>query len=177
MFCIIALSITSSCERDDICAEATVTTPALFVEFRDIDNNDELKAVRELRVIAIDDMGNDVDTLLLDSANPSSMLLPLRIEEDNPENIITTSYKLEKNSDFVDNDDDTTTSIIDILEITYNSEFVYVSRACGYKSIFQLIPQTGALILSDDNEDWAINAEIVNELIDNENEAQVYIYH
>ena len=172
-----------SCERDDICAEATQTTPALSVEFRDVINDDDLKSVRRLRVIAIDENQNAIDTLSLENADPSAVILPLLIgpenTNDNVENIITTRYILEENSDLADDDDEETSSNIVILEISYTNEFVYVSRACGFKSIFRLQPTTGARILPADDEDdqWAVRTVIENELIENENEAKVLILH
>ncbi|MEM6516092.1 MAG: DUF6452 family protein [Bacteroidota bacterium] len=170
-----------SCERDDICAEATQTTPALFIEFRDISNPDDLKSVRELRVIAIDEDDNPIDTLALESASPNAISLPLlvapELDENGEVNIITIRYILEKNSDLADNDNDTNDSTIDILELTYSNEFVYVSRACGFKSIFRLEPVIGARKIEDDNDDWIINVSIENELIENEDEAKVLILH
>ena len=62
------------------------------------------------------------------------------LDENGEVNIITIRYILEKNSDLADNDNDTNDSTIDILELTYSNEFVYVSRACGFKSIFRLEP-------------------------------------
>jgi len=172
-----------SCERDDICAEATQTTPALSVEFRDVVNEDDLKSVRRLRVIAIDEDENAIDTLSFESADPSAITLPLMIgpenNDENEENIITTRYILEENSDLADDDDEDTFSNSVILEISYTNEFIYVSRACGYKSIFRLQPTSGVRILAanDEVEPWALRAVIENELIENENEAKVLILH
>ena len=39
-----------SCERDDICAESTATTPQLIIEFYDASNPDDLKSVPRLTV-------------------------------------------------------------------------------------------------------------------------------
>ena len=170
-----------SCERDDICAEATQTTPALLVEFRDVSSPDDLKSVRRLRVIAIDQENNPIDTLSLINADPNTISLPLiigpELNSEGEVNKITTRYFLEKNSDLADNDDDEDDSEIVIFEIIYSNEFIYVSRACGYKSIFRLEPITGARIIATDDMPWANNAIIENELIENENEAKVLILH
>jgi len=169
------------CERDDICAEATQTTPALLVEFRDFSEPENLKSVRQLRVIAIDDNENVIDTLVLPSQNPNTLSLPLLIrpefDENGEQNIVTTRYVLEKNSDLADNDEDDNDSEIVVLEINYANEFIYVSRACGYKSVFRLEPITGIRVVPVDEPAWVRNTRIENELIENENEAKVLILH
>ena len=169
--------MTGSCERDDICAEATSTTPRLFVEFRDINNPDELKAVRRLRIIGLDAEGNNIDTLSLDSANPTSSLLPLRIGLEG--DLTTTRYKFEKDFDLAEDDDEETNSTVDIVEIKYTPQFVYVSRACGFKSIFEFGLNGSFTRLLEDNDetDWILTTEIVNDVIETEDEAQVYIFH
>ncbi len=177
---IIFAIITGSCERDDICAEATPTTPRLFVEFYDNVNLDELKPVRRLRVIGLDANNNPVDTLSLENANPTSVLLPLRIGLEGE--LTTTRYILEKDSDLADDEEDPedpTDSTIDIIEINYTPQFVYVSRACGYKSIFEFgLDGNFRRVMEDDDEtDWIRRTEIAIDFIENEDEAQVYIFH
>ncbi len=169
-----AFLITGSCERDDICSNDTSTTPRLFIEFRDINNQDELKPVRRLRVIGIDEAGVPIDTLSIEETDPSSVLLPLRVLEQGT--LTTTRYILEKNSDLADDDDDTTNSEQVIIEIRCTGNFVYVSRACGYKSVFDF-GLNGSFIITNNPDNWALNSEIVNDFIENEDEAQVYIYH
>jgi hypothetical protein len=45
-----------ACEKDDICAETTPTTPQLVITFKDANNINESKAVESLAVYAIEIM-------------------------------------------------------------------------------------------------------------------------
>lgn len=169
----IATVITLGCERDDICAEATPTTPRLIIRFYDINNQDETKQVRQLEIDGLDDDDNSMGTIL-SRVNTDSIVLPLRFADENVETI--TRFQLEKDADFGDNMDTTNDSNIDIIEVKYTPEFIYVSRACGYKSIFNF-GTTGGIAQDIDTDNWIINTEILNETIDNENAAHIIIYH
>jgi hypothetical protein len=178
-FITVIAAIALSCERDDICAETTATTPSLIIEFYDINNQDELKSVRQLRVKGINDdgtLGNIIPNNLPsnNTVSPSSIVLPLRFQEDNE--LTTTRFQLEKDADLADNEDETDDSNIDVIEITYTPEFIYVSRACGYKSIFNIGP-TGGIVRVTDADNWIFSTEILNETIENEQEAHIIIYH
>ena len=170
---LLALAIWS-CERDDICAEATATTPNLIIRFYDINNQDEFKSVRQLTVRGLDDLGVPGDEIDLPSVSPDSIALPLRFADENIETI--TRFQLEKDSDFATNGNDTNDSNIDIIEVRYTPEFIYVSRACGFKSIFNF-GNTGGITIAQDGDNWIINSDIINQTIDNENAAQVIIFH
>jgi len=160
----------TSCERDDICAESTATTPHLIIRFYDINEQDQTKQVRLLTVNGIDDEGNPLGDIV-SSISTDSIVLPLRIQG---EGIVTTSrFALKKDSDFDTDTNDTTSSNTDVIEVSYTPEFVYVSWACGYKSIFTNTQNT--LILDTDN--WVFGYEIVNPTIDNENAAHIILYH
>ncbi|WP_179020158.1 DUF6452 family protein [Winogradskyella forsetii] len=198
----ITLAILSfNCERDDICAETTSTTPRLIVEFYDIDDLEVLKNVPRLTVygdgvLELDEEGNPIeptvqsDTLVAKyndddsyvfNVNTNTLALPLLIEEestDNSANTITIRYILEKDTNLrVEDDDLTTNSNKDILVISYSTEFVYVSRACGYKSIFTELNVTSE---SNDSEPWIANIiieESIENTVENENTTHVRIYH
>lgn len=166
--------ITWSCEKDDICAEDTATTPHLIIRFYNINEQDEFKNVRELTVAGLNDDDSLGELIPVNTVNPDSIVLPLRFQGEGIETI--TRFQLEKNSDYATNDDPDNDSNIDIIEVKYTPEFVYVSRACGYKSIFNIAPPGGiSKILDADN--WVKSFEIINESIDNESAAQVIIYH
>ena len=170
---LLALAIWS-CERDDICAEATATTPNLIIRFYDINNQDEFKSVRQLTVRGLDDFGVPGNEITLPSVSPDSIALPLRFANEDIETI--TRFQLEKDSDFATNGNDTNDSNIDVIEVRYTPEFVYVSRACGFKSIFNF-GNTGGVSIDPDGDNWIINTDIINQTIDNENAAQVIIFH
>ena len=61
----------------------------------------------------------------------------------------------------------------DRIKITYNTENVYVSRACGYKTNFDI--QTFAI--TTDTDQWMIGSEILITEITNENDIHVKILH
>ena len=107
---------------------------------------------------------------ILFNENSSSLELPLLI---GPEGDVTTvRYILEKDTNFRLDTDTTTNSNIDIIEISYTSEFVYVSRACGYKSIFNNLN----MILEPGTEAWINSINIVETTIENENTVHVRIF-
>ncbi|TVZ59890.1 hypothetical protein NA63_2432 [Flavobacteriaceae bacterium MAR_2010_105] len=157
-----------SCERDDICAASTPTTPHLIIRFYDINTQDQTKQVRLLSVIG---EGMPEGNEIVFSTNTDSIVLPLRFQEEGLNT--TTRFELKKDTDFDTDSNATTFSNTDILEIRYTPQFVYVSRACGYKSIFN-DPQTTIEI---DSDNWIFGSEILTTSIDNENEAHIILYH
>ena len=171
--CIVLIAIiTWSCERDDICAEATPTTPHLIIRFYDIDNPDNLKQVRQLEIDGLDDAGVSIGTIL-SRTETDSINLPLNFQG---EIETTTTFQFERDADYADNTDETDDSNIDIVTIKYTPEFVYVSRACGYKSIFNL-DELDPIDRVADGDIWTTSFEIINQTIENENAAQINIYH
>lgn len=159
-----------NCERDDICAESTPTTPRLLIEFNDIDNLENSKAVRQLTVIGIDENGNDINTLI-SRTNTNEVALPLRIIAEGVTN--TSRYKFIRDADFDTDDNPETNSNTDIITITYLPEFVFVSRACGFKSIFNSIG------FSSENDDsiWILAEQLNTDNVENENNAHITLFH
>ena len=68
-----------ACEKDDICVDGD--TPLLIIQFYDIENPSELKAVPSLRVIGLG-QSSTVNTIA-DRTSLDSISLPLRINEAN----------------------------------------------------------------------------------------------
>uniref|UniRef100_UPI004048F1EF DUF6452 family protein n=1 Tax=Gelidibacter sp. TaxID=2018083 RepID=UPI004048F1EF len=166
VFTLIALCFLS-CERDDICASTTGTTPNLIIRFYDINNPETLKSVRQLSIFG---EGNE-DELILGRTNTDSINLPLKFDD---EGILTnTRFILKKDTDFDDIEDDNNFSNSDIIQITYTPEFIYVSRACGYKSVFN----EAQISYDNDGDNWIINTEVLNPTVENENAAHIIIYH
>ncbi|SDI51038.1 DUF6452 family protein [Winogradskyella thalassocola] len=173
------------CERDDICPASTQTTPRLIVEFYDASETDELLNVSRITVygdglLELDGDGNPIeptvssDATLLFNEIANSVELPLVVGAE--QELITTRFILEKDTDLRLDDDPLTNSNIDIIEISYNTEFVYVSRACGYKSNFKSL----GIARVTDADQWITNIEIeetTQALIENENTTHVRIYH
>ncbi|WP_299364266.1 DUF6452 family protein [Winogradskyella sp.] len=175
--------ILQSCERDDICAETTPTTPRLLIEFYDVNDTDELKSVARLTAygegLVTDEAGmptepteNNIDGTIIFNSNANVIELPLLIGNENE--ITTSRFILEKDTNLRLDEDDTTVSNVDIIEVSYSSEFVYVSRACGYKSIFNNLDIN---FEASDGSTWISNIETVVTIVENENTAHVRILH
>lgn len=179
LFILFIALISISCERDDICAEATPTTPRLIIRFYDINNPETLKQVRQLVVDGLNIINApNSDSPIVARTDTDSINLPLQFREENEDT--TTRFRLKLNSDFDNNDDSTINSNSDVITVKYTPEFIYVSRACGYKSIFNLddaVPFFRDGEPQGDANTWIRSFEIVNQTIDNENEAHNKIYH
>jgi hypothetical protein len=150
-----------SCEKDDICLEDI--TPHLIIRFYDAENRNELKQVINLKVEleGIEGYyGTDSITLLTDS-----IAIPIKVTDD------ITKYKLTISS----TDGTTITNNSDFFELTYIREDEYISRSCGYKTVFV----DGATALIDDTENWIKSVETYDDpqSILNENSAHVKIFH
>lgn len=134
----------SNCEKDDICIEDT--TPSLIVRFYDATKLDTIKEVEKLTVWAM-----NKDSIYSEIAT-DSIVIPLDLSEN------STTYKFQS---------DTT---IDEITFSYNKNDVFVSRSCGYKTVFEnLAVQT--------SNNWIISYNINNTTIENETNAHINIYH
>lgn len=145
-----------NCEKDDICAETTPTTPKLVIEFFDKLNGDNNKNLTNLHYFEI----NSTDTLTSNAV--STLSIPLRTTEN------STTFRLILNG----NDDDLTNDLIDDITINYERNEIYVSRACGYKTNFILNDLDGFTTTNN----WIFVSGIANNIIDNEDETHVKIY-
>ncbi len=155
------LSLIWSCERDDICIEEN--TPHLIIRFFDHENPTEYKKVINLKVQieGIDgDYTNETITALTDS-----IAIPVKVTED------ITSFKLILNA----NDQDDTNDNEDVFDLNYIREDVFVSRSCGYKTLYYDV--TASLI--NDNDNWIRSIETVKDPQDilNQNSDHVKIFH
>ncbi len=150
----------SSCEKDDICDAATSTTPRLVIEFYDINNPSVLKNVSNLSVI-----GEGMTEALLQNSNANTISIPLKTTEN------TTSYRFVLNSGTpFDNED--------VIKFDYTHENLYVSRACGFKTIFTLNatnPYTHTDATVTDGL-WIKQIVLNSSAIENEKKTHVKIY-
>ncbi len=167
---LLALSF-SSCEKDDICIDET--TPRLILEFYDNSNPSVLRNVVNLKVKAV---GAD-DFIVFDTSlsetdpdrylfNGNKLELPLYITQD------TTKYSLILNST------SSTGANEDSLQFNYARKNVFVSRACGYKTIFELNDFPGGVIKTDGatpNGFWIQDINILTTNIETENETHIKI--
>ena len=167
---LIVLSL-SGCEKDDICIDET--TPHLILEFYDISNPSVLKNVVNLKVKADGAADYIVFNTSLANTDPTRYLfngnkleLPLNILQDN------VKYSLILNST------SSTGANEDFLQFNYSRENVFVSRACGYKTIFELdafpngVSNTDAAI---PDLLWIQDINILTTNIETENETHIKI--
>ena len=155
------LSIFWSCEKDDICIEET--TPHLIIRFFDSSEPGEYKKVKQLKVQieGIDgDYINETITALTDS-----IAIPVKVTED------ITRFKLILNG----NDQDDTNDNEDVFDLNYIREDVFVSRSCGYKTLYYDVKPS----LINDNDNWIKSIETVKDPQDilNQNSDHVKIFH
>lgn len=165
--------IIPSCEKDDICAETTPTTPKLILRFYDITSQDDTKSVTGLRVTGLDDSDEDVEISDLNVVTTDSIKLPLRTDADVTKFTFHKDYTVDDNGTPDNPDDDIILGNPDSVTINYQREDVYVSRACGFKTIFNNL--TISVELDGDN--WIVNSEIINSIVENETTAHVKIFH
>ena len=151
----------SSCEKDDICDAATATTPKLIIEFYDILNPTVLKNVTNL---AVKEIGNTSAVISFNSV--SKIQLPLKTNE------VITKYS------FILNSTDVTIDNEDFLQFKYTPQNVFVSRACGFKTIFTLDPTTPYIKTETSTPDgyWIRNITVGTSNITTENETHIKIY-
>jgi hypothetical protein len=151
------------CEPDDICPESTPTTPNLIIRFYDILNQDSKKNVFNLKVQGI---GNDNPLTDYNVVTTDSIVLPLKT------NAATTQYSLHKEYSNVDGVIDGNE---DIITINYSTEQVYVSRACGYKTIFKNV----TLTINNDGDNWIQSKESINDnqSVEDEKAAHFKLFH
>ncbi|MDC0629664.1 DUF6452 family protein [Flavobacteriaceae bacterium] len=163
-FIYLFLIILFSCEKDDICADTTQTTPRLVIEFYDLTAPD-----KELAVAGLYALGLDTDALEVPITNEivmtrTSITLPLKTDD------FETEFVLYKNYDIVDG---VVRGNPDVIKVTHSTENLYISRACGYITNFEI--QTFSI--AEDSDQWMRNSEILNYEITNENEIHVKIFH
>jgi Family of unknown function (DUF6452) len=146
-----------SCEKDDICIDPI--TPNLIIRFYDNTDGITLKNVTDLQI-----KNTDIDSIYSNNIISSdSIAIPLNINQD------STTYVFTINS----NDIDLANS--DTLKISYTRKNVFVSRSCGFKTIFK----NASLNLTTDGNNWIKSASFVEaqNTIDNESKAHVKILH
>lgn len=146
----------SSCEKDDVCDATTPTTPKIVVEFYDA-NTLALKNIN-LKVTNSDSNYEYVTT-------NSSIKIPLKTFQD------TTSWNFILNG----NDQDTTNDNTDVITINYTRTEEFISRACGFKTVFNL-NATNPFVITTDASTWIQNHTITQPNINNENETHIKIY-
>ena len=162
----------SSCEPDDICDPTTPTTPRMLIEFYDKTNPSIRKNVNDLKVIG---ENQEEGVILSPSAtgddryvtSGNSILLPLNTEKDTVKYEFI-NYSKSKNPLLLNTDN---------IEFRYTRENFYVSRACGFKTVFTLA-KTDPFTLEDTtpaDELWISYVIVAQKNITYENETIIKI--
>ncbi|WP_291099639.1 MULTISPECIES: DUF6452 family protein [unclassified Flavobacterium] len=162
----------SGCEKDDICDANTSTTPRLVIQFYDINNPALLKNVTNLKVIG-EGMTEGIifNTATDDSkylTNGNKVSIPLKTTEN------STSYS------FILNYGNPNPALVneDKIKFDYSRDNLFVSRACGFKTVFLLNatnPYTHTTIPAT-NQKWMQYISVEKSNIENEYETHVKIY-
>ena len=169
-FGLILLSL--SCEKDDICAEATPTTPQLIIRFYDIVDNDETKTVTNLFAYALDDSNNAIAIDGLSVSTSDSIAIPLRTDGSSTRFVLHSDFEIDIN-DPDDPDDDEILGNPDEIIVNYTPEDIYVSRACGFKTVFRGL----TLAVDNDGANWIINSDVIINDVEQQTQAHVQIFH
>lgn len=138
----------SACEKDDTCLEPM--TPDLVLRLYDVNTPDAVKKVTHLTLVTLPDL----DTIYKNK-EMDSIAIPLNVNDD------ISRFKM------IDDSNE------DIVEFTYNREAVFVSKACGYKSIFHNLQVN----IVADSDNWIKNKELIQSEIKTDTLAHVKIFH
>lgn len=161
-----------SCEKDDICDANTPTTPRLVIDFYNISSPTVLKNVTNLKVIGAGMTEGIVFSTATDDSkyltNGSTISIPLKTDTD------VTTYQ------FILNYGNANPALTDTDEVSfkYSRNDIFVSRACGFKTLFTLDPinsftQTAVPVSKTK---WMQVISIEKSNIDNENETHIKVY-
>lgn len=153
------------CEKDDICAEGTPTTPKMVIDFYEFLNPSVQKSFSKLEIFEAETPEN-----ILTFENANQIKLPLRTDSEVSQYIFRLSYT--NINQIVTNDD--------LVEIRYVQDDIYISRACGYKTNFTLSesePLNPNPKITDEGEDetWIKEYIVRQSVITNENETHLDI--
>ena len=143
------LFLNSSCEPDDVCSEANPSTPHLVFRLYDSSQPNEFKAIDTLRIMSLGDQAP------LEFINTDSIVFPLQV-----------------NANKINADLTISNGITDRIKIDYLTKDVYLSRACGFQTTFQIHN-----IEVDQPISWVNSIEIVTNEVIIDTLAHVKIYH
>ncbi len=161
-----------SCERDDICPESTPTTPSLIIDVYDFDDQESKKNVINLVISGVD---NDDVLSGYELVSSNNIVLPLKTTENTTQFILIKEASVNDNGTPEDSTDDFYDGNYDTLTINYSRRDVYVSRACGYKTIFENV----TLTIEDDTDNWILSQQPLNpnQSVEDETTTHFNIFH
>lgn len=155
------LFTTFSCETDQICLEEI--TPKLIIRFYNQNNPNELRSVANLKVSIDGIEGNYEDGTI--TTFTDSIAIPLYVNQN------TTKFILNLSGDITKGTEDN----LDTITLLYLQEDIFVSRSCGYKTVFH----EGQASLTIDDDNWIKLLETASDPLEitDEKLAHVKIYH
>ncbi len=179
----------SGCQRDDICPEATQTTPMLIIRFYDFEDQDEERAPNNLTII-----DTERDSIYAYRVNLDSIAIPLKTFENQTEfAFIRNAPELNQDGEELDpdegEDEDETpgeedpdeddggsplTPQTDIINFSYVPDEVYVNRACAFRVEFLDLKYA---YNEGENGGWMQNIVIEQLDVTDENEKHISIYY
>lgn len=168
---IVFVLLTISCEKDDICTTPNADTAHLVIRFYDNSNQDTPKEVTDLLVIGILDNGDLISDGIVSTRD--SIAIPLRTIQNNTSFILKKDYAINDSGTPNDTSDDTVEGIEDVIILNYENEELFISKACGFKNIFNNV----IFDFDTDGDDWIIGANVVNTKIENQDNAHIHIFH
>lgn len=168
----------SSCEKDDICDANTPTTPRLVISFYEIKTPTVAKNVTNLKVIGKDQPNGIIfnksgDSITKYQTSANTISIPLKTNEDS----VTYSFILDSGNP------NPAAINTDVIKFNYTRQNVYVSRACGFKTIFQLNPLSLADPVSTPFEQtdpandglWMQRVIVLQSNVESENETHIKV--
>jgi len=141
------LTSLSACEKDDVCLEKG--TPKLIIKFFDAQQTTLVKKIDNLSLIALP----LTDTLVF--KNVDSVAIPLNVNENN------CVFKMIKGNNS------------DKVQFEYTTEEVFISKSCGYKSIFHNLQ----IDVTPDTDNWIKSIDIIKHNIIIDTVYHVKIFH
>ena len=161
----------SSCEKDDICDANTPTTPRMLISFFYADRPAVVKNVTRLKVLG-DGQENGIvfnETAITDVEKYTTSDIKVLVPLDPTKDAVTYS--------FISNFTPTNPSLsnTDMLKFNYTRKNVYVSRACGFKTVYTLVSIERAGT-EDPSNYWISNISLFNPNVEFENETHVKIF-
>ena len=164
---------TVRCEKDDIRVSEVKKTPLLYIRFFNIENTQNTKNVNDLRIIGTEFLTTENHVpLLFDGV--SEIKIPLKVNQDQ------TEFYFYLNAENTNEDIRNTDKVV----INYSRNDIYISRACGYKTNFDLNILNPFEVSDVENienypngtNNWIENVVIVNTEINQDEEPHIYIY-
>lgn len=167
----LALSF-SGCEKDDICDANTSTTPRLVISFYDFLNPSVLKNVTNLKVVG----EGMTEGIVFNAATGNNQYVTNGNTISIPLKTVGTSTSFS----FTLNSGSTNPALVNVdnLKFNYTTQELFVSRACGYKTLFTLDPinpytHTDAAVA---DKKWIAYISVEKSNLENENETHIKIF-